>query len=233
MAITTVPSYPFDPTGTKATNKITGEQHILTIANPRDNYFLIPKVPPFFEDGLVVAYKDAVTGTPRALVKNIDYYCSHPFLEASYSTGKPIFGSLTILNTALAGIVTLGYNTVGGKWVPNNAQIAEALADRISNPRVTSWETIVNLPDSFPVIEHEYNLKDLKGVESLIVAVNNLTQTIAANSGATLTAHKADLGNPHQTTAAAVGAFTKAETVSKITEIVSAAIAAHVTAYHN
>lgn len=233
MATPTVPSYPFDPTGLKMSNKITGEQHILTIANPRDNYFLIPDVPPFFEEGLSIVFKDAVTGAPRTLTKNIDFYCSHPFLEASYSTAKPIYGSITILNTAMAGIVTLAYNTVGGKWVPNNAQIAEALADRLNNPRVTSWESVVNMPDSFPVIAHEYDLKDLKGLDDLVASVNKLTEAVVNNSGLSVATHRSDMANPHGTTAAQVGAYTKAETVSKINELVNAAIAAHVAGYHN
>ena len=233
MANNTVASYPFDPTGVKLTNRITGEQHILTVANPRDNYFIIPNVPPFFEDGLSIVFKDAVTGVPRPLVKNVDFYCSHPFLDASYSTAKPIFGSITFLNTAIAGVVTLAYNTVGGKWVPNNAQIAEALANRLGNPRTTSWETIINLPDAFPVIDHQYDLRDTKGMDELVTSVENLTKAIAANSGATIASHKADKTNPHGTTAAQVGAYSKAETVSKITEMVTAAINAHVAAYHN
>lgn len=233
MATPAVPSYPFDPTGAKVSNRITGEQHILTISNPRDNYFIIPDVPPFFEDSMSIVYKDVVTGAPRQLVRNIDYYCSHPFVDASYSTAKPIFGSLTFLNTALAGTITLAYNTVGGKWVPGNDEIAAALADRIGNPRVTSWESIVNLPDAFPVIAHEYDLADLKGMDHVVKAVDNLTAAVAANSGLTMATHKADMANPHGTSAAQVGAYTKAETVSKITELVNAAISAHVAAYHN
>jgi hypothetical protein len=232
MATNTVPSYPFDPTGTKVSNKITGEQHILTAANPRDNYFIIPDVPPFFENGLAIVFKDGVTGTPRPLVKNVDYYCSHPFIGASYSTAKPIFGSITMLNTALAGIITLAYQTVGGKWVPSNAEIAEALANRTGNPRVTAWEKIVNLPEAFPVIDHEYDLINMKGVEELIAAVNALTTAIATGSGTGLAAHKADKNNPHGTTAANVGAYTKAETVSKISEMITTAMNNHVTAYH-
>jgi len=229
---TTVPSYPFDPTGTKASNKIAGEQQILTASNPRDNYFIIPKVAPFFEEGLSISFKDSATGVVRTLKKNIDYYPTHLFLDASYSTARPIYGSITFLNTALAGTVTLAYQTVGGEWVPSAAVIAEALANRLSNPRTTSWEQIVNPPNAFPVIEHPHDLINMKGMDDVIVSIRELTQAIATRGGNDLAAHKIDKNNPHGVTAAQLNVFTKEETEARINQLISVAMAGHLNAFH-
>jgi len=232
MSTITATSYPFDPTGTKVSNKITGEQQILSGANPRDYYFIVPKVAPFFEDSLSIVFVDSVTNTPRTLDKNIDYYCSHPFVDASYSTAKPIWGSISFLNTALVGKVTLVYNTVGGGWVPSDTELAELLANRIGNPRVTSWEQLINLPNAFPVIDHEYSLIDLKGMEALVTALNAMTATIAQRGGQDLASHKSDKNNPHGTTAAQLDAPTNAQAQAMATKAAADAIAAHVQAYH-
>lgn len=233
MTITTVPSYPFDPTGTKLSNKITGEQQVLTASNPRDNFFLIPDVAPFFGDSMSVTFKDGQTGIQRPLVPNVDFYCTHLFLDASYSTAKPIYGSITMLNTSLAGIVTLAYQTVGDQWVPSDAVVAEALANRLGNPRATSWEQIVNPPNAFPVIAHEYDLVNMKGLDSVVTSINALTSAIAAGSGTGLTSHKADFNNPHQTTADQVGAYDKGTSDARATQIANQIMAMHIAAYHS
>ena len=42
--------YPFDPTGKLASNKIVGEQQILTAANGVDYKLIVPTFAPFFTD---------------------------------------------------------------------------------------------------------------------------------------------------------------------------------------
>ena len=155
------------------------------------------------------------------------------FLEASYATAHPIYGSITLLNTSLVGIVTLGYQTVGGEWVPNDAVVAEILADRLNNPRTTSWEKVAHLPATFPPIAHEYDLINMKGMDEVVAALNAVTSAILTNSGSNLTAHKADLNNPHGVTAAQTGAYDKAQADAKAQALITSAMAQHVAQYHS
>lgn len=230
--VTTSPAYPFDPTGSKASNKVLNEQHILSPGNPRDAYFIVPYFAPFFEDGLVLTFKDT-NGVPKTLVKNVDYYLTHMFLEASYSTAKPIYGSITFLNTALAGIVKLDqYRTVGGEWVRNENDRAAILADRLHNPRTTSWEQVANLPVAFPPIAHEYELKDMKGLDDLVGVMERIVTAILSRSGVDLTAHVTNMNNPHGLTAAKLNAYTKTEADARINQLISTALANHVKTHH-
>ena len=59
MGTTTVTTYPFDPTGKLASNKITNEQQIITSNNWRDYHFIVPKFAPYFADTIKVKFNDS------------------------------------------------------------------------------------------------------------------------------------------------------------------------------
>lgn len=197
-------TYPFDPTGNAATNLITGEQQIITGANFRDYHFIVPKLAPFFADSLVVTYRDT-QGVVRPLVEGIDYYCTHWFIAASRACAKDIFGSISFLDTLLSGVVTLKYQTIGGIWTQDDAQIAEILANKLANPRTTSWDVIVDMVVSFPVIDHEWDLQDMVGQTEMVQALAGIEEVLRQTGETGITAHIANLDNPHQVTGAQVG----------------------------
>lgn len=196
--------YPFDPTGTKPTNLVTGEQQILTPANYRDFHFVVPTLAPFFEDGLVVKFRD-LSGTVSTLVDGIDYYCTHWFISASRACAKNVYGSISFLNLNLQGTVILDYQTLGGMWTQDSATIAEILADYLHNPRITAWDEVVDMPVTFPVIDHQWDLADMVGETELVAAIADIETALRQTGSTGITAHIQDTSNPHHTTAAQVG----------------------------
>jgi hypothetical protein len=153
-------TFPFDPIGNAATNKVSNEKHALTIAAYRDFHFIVPQYGPYFGDSLVISIKD-INNQVRELTRGIDYYPTHWFMTASRACVKEIFGSIGFLDLTLSGEITITYQTVGGDWVIDDTQIAQILSDRIHNPRVTSWETVADIPYAFPVIDHAFDIVDL------------------------------------------------------------------------
>lgn len=196
--------YPFDPTGAMLANLVEGEQQILTPPNFRDYYFIVPKVAPFFADSMRITFK-GLDNSQRLLIEGVDYYLTHWFLSASRACAKSIYGSVTFLDKTMAGVVTMRYQTIGGIWVLNDSQIAEILANQVLNPRITTWESIVDLPATFPVIDHEWDLVDMVGASEVVNAIDRITAALNSSGGNAITEHIANLSNPHQTTAAQVG----------------------------
>jgi len=84
-------TYPFDPTGTAPSNKVTGEVHVITQQNHRDYSFIIPTFAPFFAEGVSIIFTD-VDGNPVPLVEGTDYYFGHHFLAASRAISKQVYG---------------------------------------------------------------------------------------------------------------------------------------------
>lgn len=200
-------SYPFDPTGKKVTNKIPGEQHALTSANYRDFHFIVPKHGPFFADSVRVTYRDT-QGVLRSMVPGVDFQFSHWFVSASRACASPLYGSISFYDLNLVGTITVEYQTVGGIWTQDSAKIAQILADRLHNPRTTAWEQVVDMPVAFPVIDHDWDLKDLVGMSDVTVKLSAIATAIRSNMIDGLAAHKA-ARNPHGTTAADLNAYNK------------------------
>lgn len=195
--------YPFDYTGAATTNKVVGEKHILTRNNYSDFHYIIPKFAPYFEHSLVMTFV-GTDGTRRTLVEGIDWYCTHKFKEASLSTAHPIYGSVTFLNNNLAGVVTIGYQTLGGKWTIDTKAIQDILAADIQNPRTTYWEEIVNLPERFPVTNHDFNIIDFTGMSDVRDSLTKIEQAIRTSKGTVGVDHVDRRDNPHDVTKAQV-----------------------------
>lgn len=198
--------YPFDPTGTLASNKIVNEQHVLTTVNSRDFFTIVPKMGPLFETGLVVEYRDQL-GSTRVLVKNIDYYMSNVFLGASRACMHSIYGSITLIDNTLTGVLNLKqYQSIGGEWVLDVDRWTEVIANMAGNQRTVTWEQLVGVPIIFPVIDHEWNLVDMVGMKDLVAELRNLQAAILQpHQSTTLDAHLLDYTNPHKNTKGDVG----------------------------
>lgn len=178
-------TYQFDPTGVLAANKIVGEQHPITAANGKSHHLVVPVYGPFFETGLTVIYRD-VGGTDHVLTKGVDYHLAHQFIGASRATVKPIYGSIALLDLQLAGLITIGYQTLGGDWVLDRNVVLAALSDSVRNPRVASWEQVVSVPTLFPPVDHQYNLDDLVGMSEVVSELDQVGQAIAAKPANTV-----------------------------------------------
>ena len=196
--------YAFDPTGRLPANKIVNEQQIITGVNWRDYHFIVPKLAPFFEDSIRIRYVD-VTGTPRYLIKDVDWYPTHKFMDASLACAMPIWGSISFLNASLTGTVVIEYQTVGGVWVLDDQAIAEILGDRLHNPRITTWEEVTYRPIDFPVIDHEWNLVDMVGMKEVTAVLGRIEDELRNKGEGGLTDHIANVNNPHKTNKAHVG----------------------------
>lgn len=211
------PSYPFDPTGKKSTNKITGEQQVLTSSNYRDYHFIVPKLAPFFGDSLRVMFTDT-NGNTRLMTQGVDYLLTHWFIAASRACAAPIYGSISFMNLQLVGTVSLDYQTLGDIWVQNDTAIAKVLADRLHNPRITSWDVVVDMPVTFPPIDHAWDLVDMVGMSDVSAKLSSIATAISQNQVSGFAAHVA-ARNPHGTLAGDVNAYSKPEVDAMIANL--------------
>lgn len=197
-------SYPFDPTGTLASNLIPPEQIVVNAVNYRDYHFVVPRWAPFFVDGANLQFTDT-NGATRTLVMGVDWIPCFEFISASRACAKPIWGGIQFLDTQLAGVLTVTYQTLGGIWTIDLAKISELLAYALHNPRVTAWEEVVDQPMKFPPIDHEWDLVDMVGMSDVVNKLTEIENVIRTAQGGDWSAHVNNFNNPHQTTAAQVG----------------------------
>jgi len=195
-------TYPFDPTGVAASNLITGERQIIPAENSKGFVLMIPFAAPYYRASLRVIY----VPNGRELVEGVDYYCTHYFYEATTKIGQPIYGSVTILDKSLTGSVDFRYQTIGGEWTINEAQITQILSQTLLDPRTATWEQIVDLPHQFPPVNHPHDVyEDMGRMQDVVDAVYDIAEAIRQASSGTTEDHLQDFNNPHETTAAQVG----------------------------
>lgn len=204
MATTGDLSYPFDPTGTLVSNLISNEQAVITAVNYRDYHFTVPRLAPYFLDSMQITLKDG-QGVTRPLVMGVDWYGCFEFISASRACAKPVWGGVYFLDTSLAGVVSMTYQTLGGVWTLDEATVAELLAYSLHNPRVTAWEEVASPPYAFPPIDHEWDLVDMVGMTDVVTALQGVESAIRASGGGDISAHLANFDNPHRVTATQVG----------------------------
>lgn len=193
--------YPFDPTGSLTSNVIPNERHVLSGVTDREFNFIVPKFAPFFRNNLRIRH----LGLGRDLVEGVDYHLTHWFHAASHGVGRPVYGSITFIDRSLTGVVELRYQTIGGDWVYDEGTVLELMANRLMNPRITTWEQVVDLPFQFPVIDHEWDLDDLTGAKEVVEKLEGITAAINAANDANGTSHVGDTNNPHRVTKLQVG----------------------------
>lgn len=197
---TVIPIYPFDPDGDAVTNLV-HEQQPLESNGVFDNFYLIPRAAPFYAGSVkLVLYPGG-----RPLIEGKDYNFGHHFKDASHTIGQAIYGSITFYDRDMAGIVDMAYQTLGGAWTLDEATILEILENEVRNPRITSWETIVELPFQFPVVNHKFDIDDFVGMSEVTDELAGIKEAIEAKGGGAIGDHIADKGNPHQVTKGQVG----------------------------
>lgn len=196
--------YPFDPTMTKASNRIVREQHVITSTNFRNYHYVIPNFAPFFTESVALRLR-LPDGQMRPLVEGRDFYFSHQFLDASATTNHLVNGSISFLDTDTEGVLEIDYHTIGGKWTLTPAQIIEILANNLRNPRITSWEFVANVPERFPVVDHPHDIVDFKTMSDVQQSIDAVRDAILSKSGGGLAGHISNFSNPHNVTKAQVG----------------------------
>ena len=195
----------FDPLGTSVDNKVLNEIHTIQAESASDWQVLIPLFSPFFADGLSVSFKPEGESVFTPLVMGVDYFLVYQYIDATRSTGKAVFGGISLTNNTTNGQVRFNqYQTIGGSWVINLTKINQILADKIQNPKITSWEQIAQVPVKFPVTTHEYDLQDQVGASAIVQAIEGISTAISElppnpdlGAMAAIQDHLADADDPH------------------------------------
>ncbi len=215
-------SYKFDPSCTNPENIVVRERYTIDPPQTSNFYFIIPKSAPYFagRDMTITHYPSG-----RVLQPGTDYVPSNRFIAATRSTGLGVYGSITILNHTLSGVLEITYHTIGGIWTFDEQSILEYLTRVERDPRVTSWDSVLDQPAVFPPTLHDFNINDLKGWEVMMPELEAIREAIDAKGAGALEEHVKDYDNPHRVDKYQVGlGFVMNYPVSTLAEAVNAVV---------
>jgi hypothetical protein len=201
----------FDPTETNGANVIPSELQVVVANFGTDVQFLVPSYAPFFADSFNVVYTDPLVGDPQTLVAGVDFFFAFPFISATRSCNKPVYGGIVIANNRLAGNFVMQYHTLGGVW-SSSVSIDQAIELLIGvDPYVTAWEQVINYAGPFPIITTPWDKTDPTDIPAVVEQVLALRDAVVAAAGTSQTAnqqaidHVFDIDNPHEDQASQIG----------------------------
>lgn len=197
-------AWEFDPYGTNPNNYITGERHTLTPDSGKGFHFFIPKAAPFFLKDIEIVH----VGTGRKLIEGVDWQPGWMFELATRRTYLPVYAAISILDKTLNGTFEIKYRTIGGEYTLDDATLLEYLSNVLTDPRVTTWEAIVEKPLFFAPLEHRFNIDQLVGMDDAVEALDRIRDALLQSINAlypSFNVHLADKSNPHAVTKAQVG----------------------------
>jgi len=170
-------TYPLDLTGIAPTNLVQNELHTVNESHFRDYQFIVPNHAPFYVDNFTLTL--TVNGMSRILEENVDFNLAMLYLSATRSTGKPVYGAITLNNLGQEGILSLGYQSVGGVYTVDRLYVLQYLVEKAYNPRTTLWDLVVNGPSHFPPTPHYEDYDDFYGQEEVVRALNSIRDVLA------------------------------------------------------
>lgn len=167
----------------------------------------IPRNAPFFSRGVVVYRK----GSTVPLKLGEDYAFAHPFSKFINKYKRNAYGSVVLLKD-LDAILEMDYSTIGAPFVLDEAAMAAAIANLVNAPHSADWNTLTNVPASFPFDPHDHPATQTYDYEEMMTALNSLIATIALGNednvtmNALLEEHiKSSLNKAHTATPADLG----------------------------
>lgn len=197
--------YPFNPNASDEKSYIKGEEHTITPANGKNYGIIIPRCAPFFRGASNDKFKLVVRNaeTNKELVENKDYTLGYMYLGFSTLVYKGLYGCITFIGLSKPIRIKLDYATIGWNFVLDDKTYAETVARIMDNPRVISWEQVVDVPTEFPPIPHTHVATDttdyavyiqqMKLLQDVIVtAIGGYNDILKEHINATGDVHKLD-----------------------------------------
>ena len=176
-------TYPLDMSGNNPANLIQQELHTVTESHFKDYYFIVPNFAPFFVDNFSLSISINNVTTP--LTEDVDYSFALQYVTGTRTTGKAMYGAITLHNLNLNGILIMNYQTIGGDQIADRLQVLTLLADKAYNPRTTIWDILTNVPLALPPTPHYQDYDQFFGQEEVTTKLGEIRDAILQNSSMT------------------------------------------------
>lgn len=171
--------FPLDPTGISPNNLIIDEVQVISPPlEITDASFVVPRVTPFFKEGLRV--KQGV----RTLIENVDYQLIFRSIALSTHFERELFAGIMFINRQFSGSIRIDYQVLGGDFQNDDYGLLEQISRHIGAVRWVSYDQLVGLPAGFPPAYHQHDIEtDLVNMGDVVTATEQIAIALALNPG--------------------------------------------------
>ena len=168
---------------------------------------------PFFIDSLTITYTASNSNTSVSLTLGVDYFPAFLFIEGTAKTGYGVYGGIDLIDSTLAGTITVSYANANVGYGLTSNQI-NSMYNSGLEPLKDDWLTAYELITTSNYVDiPEQVLYFNPNTPENIVDVNNnvnlLAETISSLNPSTsiinFDLHIANTNNPHLDNAAELG----------------------------
>lgn len=172
---------PYDPTGQAVTNKIPDEQQLVTPPTKvTDASVVVPKVGPFFKNGMTV--KVGTPGNLTSLTLDVDYQLVYRHITLSHATGLDVYGGILFKNRNFTGSVWIDYQAIGEPFSLPDQSIVERFSRSLNNVMYVSFEQFAGLPSAWPSSEHPIDGENVTNMQNVSGSIDNVAAAINAQN---------------------------------------------------
>lgn len=180
--------YPLDLTGTKPTNLVVGEMHLLLgYAGTTYRPFVLTHGG-FYSDSFVLYDKDR-----NPLSRDVDYVLVYRYDHIKERTGLDCFGGVVVINPELNQRVYVKAQMVGYNVAYNPEAVTDIVDWLVANPsEVPDEDSIIGTPVEYDPEELEQGRWENDGFQAMTQAIEDLTTVVYAgdqNAAATFRAN--------------------------------------------
>lgn len=136
---------------------------------------IIPRCFPFFPTDLVITLKGSTT--PLSFQAG-DYSFVYPYMTFIEGYQKLCYGGILLHTVKNASDYYVDYGTIGSKYVLDDVNYAQFVANVVNNPRTINLDQIVNFPTEFPADPHDHPAKDTMGYLDMMIWMKSYLDAI-------------------------------------------------------
>lgn len=166
-----------DPSGSSPNNRVTGEAQSVTRFYGQYGAMVIPEYAPFFANQLNVYIRD-LAGERIDLQEGIDYNLIMPYIQGMNVIGAALYGAISFLKQDCPNEVFIDYQVLGSGYGISRYQFLEDVANRLWNPRMIYWDTVMKVPTCQPPEPHPQDAALLYGADSVVEALYAIADAI-------------------------------------------------------
>lgn len=170
-------TYPWNPFQDNPTNDIVSEP---AHTNPASAGIIVPRSGPFFSRGFKIRLKDS----QRELSFEAgEYTFLHPFGAFNEKYNRLAWGAIQVKGVTGDTDFEIDYSSIGGDFVLNDVEYAQAVANTLTSPRTIDWNDITNKPLVWAPDPHQQPASDTMNYGDLIVWMQSYLDAIFNNPG--------------------------------------------------
>ena len=167
--------YPVDYSGNAVSNKILNENITLSLPSNTRYRAFTPVNGPYFLNS--IAIKDLTSNQTLTKSQYVPFFLIQA-ATAKTSTAGAVYSVIIITDSSVSNNLAITYQTIGGDYVGDYANIVNLVNLAINDTRSVDWDNITNHVMTYDAAYHTHDLTSLNDLDILTLTIEKLCTAV-------------------------------------------------------